>query len=120
MAKSLEIPPAGGSGVHHRGDAGPEAESVGQDTVVAGPGVAQTGGGEQVDVDVDEAGRHIQAADVDRLLRLRGVDRGPEGGNLAATNGHVHAPVDVVPGIDDVAALEEQLILLSTRGSGQQ
>src|SRR5262249_30602927 len=65
--ESFEIAPTGAAGVDHGGDAGAKAERVRLHAVVASPRVLDPGGMEQVRVDVDDAGRDVQAGYVDCL-----------------------------------------------------
>jgi len=70
---------------------------------------------EQMRVDVHQAGCDIEAAGVDGFASARGIDGGGDFGDLAGLNGHVAERVDVVSGIDDVSALEQQVILREGR-----
>src|SRR5205823_5493798 len=98
-------------GVDHGGHAGAKTECVGLHAVVAGPGVADARGVEQMRVDVHQTGRDVEAAGVDDLAGARRIDGGGDFGDLAGLNGHVAERVDVVSGIDDVSAFEQQVIL---------
>jgi hypothetical protein len=64
-----------------------------------------------VGVDVDEAGGDVEAGDVDDLEGLGRVDAGGDGGHLAARDGDVAHGVDPVPGIDDVPAAQQDVVL---------
>ena len=59
--KSSKLRQPAHAGVGHRRDADAQREAVGVDAVVAGVGAALARAGEDVGVDVDEAGRHVQA-----------------------------------------------------------
>jgi hypothetical protein len=105
----FEVSPAGAAGVDHGGHAAAEAEAVGQDAVVAGPGVAVAGRGVEVDVDVDETRNHEQAGHVHDLGRLVGRNGVVNGGDLAGGHGHILWPVDTVLGVNDAAPAEEKI-----------
>ena len=77
--KSSKLRQPGAAGVDHRRDADAEREAVGIDAVVAGVRAALAGAGVDVHVDVDEAGRDVQARDVD------GLEARPPGSIFAAT-----------------------------------
>jgi hypothetical protein len=72
-----------------------------------------------VGVDVDQAGRDVEPGDVDGLQRLRGRDVGRDRPHGPVLDGHVADGIDVVPGIDDVAALEEQVVVLRRGRTGE-
>ena len=94
-----------------------EAEPVGQHAVVAGPGVLHAGGGEDVHVVVDQTGGDVQAADIDRSCA---PSAGSMSGRTAAIfpsgHGDVHDRIDLVARIDDMSALEHDLV--SRLGTG--
>jgi hypothetical protein len=71
--------------------------------------------GEDVDVDVDESGREVEAGDVDGLLRRSCRDRWFDGGDLAITDGYVAFGVDIVLRVEDVAVAEDEIVLLRLR-----
>ncbi len=110
VSELFEVAPPGAAGVHHGRHPRPEAEPVGQDAVVAGPRVLHAGRGEDVNVLVDETRGHVQAPDIDHRARLRRIDVASHGRNLAVGDGDVHDRIDLVAGIDDVSALEQDLV----------
>src|SRR5688572_24346448 len=62
-----------------------------------------------MDVDVDQAGRDIQAADVDGGLGLI-LDAGVDSRDVAGADGDVHARVNAVGRVDDVPATQEEVV----------
>ena len=68
------------------------------------------GAGEDMHVDVDQARRDVQARDVDDLECLRRIDLRRHGGDLAVADGHIGDRADLVPGVDDMAAAEQQVV----------
>src|SRR5262249_14440264 len=71
--------------------------------------------GVHVNVNVDEAGRHVQPRRVDDLQRLGGVDVRGNSRHLAVRNRQVANRADVVPGIDDVTAFQQKVVPLLGR-----
>ena len=116
--KSSKLRQPGAARVDHRGHAGAEAELVGQHAVVAGPGALHARGGKEVDVRVDQTRRDVEAADVDDRPCLRGIDAGAHRRDLPVGDRHVHDGIDLVARIDDVSALEQDLIADLGAGSG--
>ncbi len=107
----IEGAPARAAGVGHRRDATAEREAVGrQAQVPSGVGIGLLAVVD-VDVDVDEARSDIEARDIDgsRRLRRRNVHR--DRGNLLVLDRHVPNGADPVPAVDDVAALQEQIVV---------
>jgi hypothetical protein len=70
-----------------------------------------------VDVNVDEAGSDIEAGGVDDFSGGRSGNVFIDGGDFAGGNGDVHDAVNVICGVDDVAALEEKIVVRSLRVS---
>ncbi len=64
-----------------------------------------------VHVDIDQTGDHVQPCAVDHLPRFERIDLRSDASDLVAADGHVHLAVDLVLRIDQVTALEEQVIL---------
>ena len=94
-----------------------QREAVRVDAVVAGVGALLAGARVDVDVDVDEAGGHVEARDVDDLEGLGGVDPRGDRGDLAVGDGHVADGAHAVLRVDDVAAPEQQVVLRLGRGA---
>jgi hypothetical protein len=63
-----------------------------------------------VDVDVDQAGGDIKPGNVDHLAGSGGGNGGGYFGDLAVLNGDVAAGADAVFGVDEMAALEQQIV----------
>src|SRR6185503_2325006 len=63
-----------------------------------------------VNVDVDQAGRDVQPRGIDGFGGLRRRDVRGNGGDLAVLDGDVANGINPVPAVDDVAALEEQVV----------
>jgi hypothetical protein len=108
----LEVAPPGTAGVGHRRHAGAERERVRGDAAVACIGIALAGAGEDVDVDIDQPRRHVQAGNVHGLQRRRRVDLRRDCCDLSVADGHVADRAHLVPGVDDVAAAQEEIVLL--------
>jgi len=73
---------------------------------------------EQVGVDIHYAGRDVKTADVDCLAGTRRVDGGGDFSDLSRLDCHIARAIDIIPGIDDVAAFEQQIVL--GEGGGEQ
>ena len=112
LAEDREIAPAGRAGVGHGRHAAAKRQVVGINAALARIRIALAGAGEDVHVDIDEPGRHVKALHVHGLERRRRVDARGHGGDLAVADGDVTDLVDLVPGIDDVPAAQQQIILL--------
>ena len=69
---------------------------------------------------VDETRRDIEAADVDHRPRLRGIDTSAHTRDLSIGDRHVHDGVHLVAWIDDVSALEQDLIPDLSAGIGNR
>ena len=59
---------------------------------------------------VDQPRRDVEPADVDHRPCLRGIDARAYRRNLPIGNGDVHHGIDLVARIDDMSALEQDLI----------
>ena len=118
VLERVEIAPARAARIGDRGHAHAKREAVGIDAVVAGVGVALAGAGEHVHVNIDQPRRHVQPADVDRLEGLGGVDRLGDLGDLAVEHGHVAHRADVVLGVDQMSAAQQQVVLRLLRAAG--
>ncbi len=66
-------------------------------------------------MDVDEAGRHVQARNVYDLLAVRRRDVGGHGRNLAAGYRYIAPRADRVLGVDERSALKHKVIWLAPR-----
>ena len=106
----LEVAPAGAARVDEGRDAVAKAEAVGIDGLVFGGEAPAIGGPVGVRVDVDESGSDVETLDVDRLERLRCRDVGRHGGNLAVLDRHITDGAQVVPAVDDMPPLQEQVV----------
>ncbi len=106
----FEIAPAGAAGIDHGGDAGAEGETVRQNTEIAGIGAALARAGIVVGVQVDQAGRHIHAAHIDGLDRVRRLEIGRDLGDMAILDGDIHHRIDMVLGVDDMPAAQQQVV----------
>ncbi len=117
----LEVAPAGAAGVGDGGHPDAEGEPVRIDAVVAGVGILLAGPGEDVDVDVDQAGRHVEPRRVHDLERLPRWDALLDRGDLPSRDGHVAHGAQAAGGIDHVPVPEEQVVsgLRRRRAQGQ-
>src|SRR5262245_48443423 len=61
-------------------------------------------------VNVDEPWHNVETLDVDRFAGLSSRNIGRDLRDFACGNGHVHNPADLVLGVDDMAAFEEQIV----------
>ena len=114
LLEVLEIAPARSARVDHRRRATAEAVPVGVDAQVARIG-APARARIDVDVNVDEARRDIQAVEVDHLRGGRRGDVLFDGGDQAFRDRHVPRLVDVVLRIDDVAVFQQQIVFRLSR-----
>ena len=104
----LEIAPAGAAGIGDGRHADAEGVAVRVEAVIAGVRAALAGAGVDVGVDVDQAGSHVEAGDVDHFESGGRIQMGGDGGDGAILDGNIADGADVVLRIDDVSALEEQ------------
>lgn len=116
---------AGSAGIDDGGDAGLEGEvgehAEGRFVFARGRLKPVEGSAAVADVvmDIDEPGRDIEAGDVDDFSGGRGGNVFGDGSDFAGGDGDVHHGVDVISGIDDVAALKKEIILDSLCGRGE-
>jgi len=96
-------------------------EPVGVHAVVAGIGAAHARAGIDVDMNINQPGRYVEARHIHRLQRLGGIDVARHFGNAAVFDGDVAHVADAVLGVDDVAAMEQQVVwrLRGRRGRQQ-
>ncbi len=106
----LEVAPAGAAGIDHGGDPGAESEAVRRYREVAGIGALLAGAVIDMDMHVDQAWHDIQALHVDGLDRVLGREILRHPGDLAVLDGDVHHRVKIVPGVQDMAAAQEQVV----------
>jgi hypothetical protein len=66
---------------------------------------------EQVCVNVDQAGRDVEAMNVDQFLGLGRIDLGCNSGDLVAGDGDVRLAIDAVLRIDHVTAFQHEIVL---------
>jgi hypothetical protein len=86
---------------------------VGQQRVASRPYI-------HVHMDIDQAGRHVHSLGVHAFLGLLRRDVFRNARNPVAHNRNVHDAVDVVRGVDDVSALDQQVIGLLGAQRAQQ
>ncbi len=68
-------------------------------------------------MDIDQAGRDIEAGDVDHFGRGGGWQIRLHGRHSIAANGHVGHGIDAIARVDHVAAFEDQIIARILRQS---
>jgi hypothetical protein len=107
----LEVAPAGAARVGHRGHADSKRESIRMHAIVAGAGIALAGTGVDVGVDIDHAGRHVQAGNIHGAPRARWRDVRFDSRDLAVRDGHVAQRVDLVLRVDDPSTFEEHIAI---------
>ena len=61
-------------------------------------------------VQINQARRHVHSLYIHRAQRLPGGDVRPNRRNFAVTDADVAYSIDVVPRVDDVAALEDDIV----------
>ena len=105
----VEVAPARAARVGHRGRAASQREGV-HGHAIGPAGILGSLTVVHVDVHVQETGGHVQPRGVDGLCRLGRRDVRGDGGDLAPLDRDVPHGVDPVPGIDDVAALDQQVV----------
>ena len=111
----VEAPPARRSCVGNRGDARSQRETVRIQAVVAGVRSAFARSGIRVNVNVDESRRDVESGRIDHFQGVAGVDVRGDGRHFPIRNRDVTHRADVVPGIDDVTALQQEVVLLLRR-----
>jgi hypothetical protein len=70
-----------------------------------------------VNVDVNQSGRNVESFCVNYLEGLAGRDVSGDRGDLVVFNGDVGNSTPAIPGVDDVSALDEQIVLSLTAGA---
>lgn len=108
--KSSKFRQSGTSRVGDRRDAGTEREPVGVHAVVACKGAALSGAGKDVDVNIDQPGDDVEPTDAYGLGGQGGIDTLSDGRDPAILNGDVPHRADPILGVDEMAALQQQLI----------
>src|SRR5262249_55399364 len=76
--------------------------------------------GEDVHMNIDKSRRHVKSADVHRLQSARRVNPGLDSRDLAASNGDISDRVDLVFGVDDVPATQQQVVFLLGGGTAHK
>jgi hypothetical protein len=112
----FEVAPSGSADIDNRRHAGPRRYDVGVHTVVAGVRAFLAGSGIHVCVNVDDTGCDEQSACVDDPRRTGRLDRRRDRRNLSAEDRDVANGADVIARIDNVPALQYQVVL-DLRGS---
>ena len=111
-----EVFPAGTPCIHGCGDAAAQGKAIGVNAVVSCIGVGLAGACVRMYVDIHQTRRHIETSDIDYLGPWRGLNMLGDRSNLVVLDGNVANGVDFIFGIDDVTALEHQVIgRLSTK-----
>ena len=100
--------------IHHGGYASAHAANIGVDTVAVHAFV-------DVGVEVDEAGGDVFAFYFDNARCLISSDVGGDGGDFAVFDGYVERAVQPLRGVDNSAALDQQVIheLVPSGGIGE-
>ncbi len=111
LLEILEVAPARSAGVDNGRHARARRDDVRVDAVVAGIRALLTRSRVHVRVNVDEAGSDEQPSRVNRLRRIRRIDLRRDRGNLPGRNRDVSNGVDVVARIDQMPALQQQVVL---------
>ena len=106
----VEIIAAGAAHIHTGGDACGEADIVRLDTVVTGPGLWYLAGVVAVQMCINKAGGHIQAAYIDYLFGICGVEIGGNSGNLAVCHSHVCNAVNAVGRVNYMTVFQQNVI----------
>jgi hypothetical protein len=108
-----EGPPARTAGIHHCSHAGTKRKPVGRQRIEAvAVGVVGLGAEEIVGMNIDQARRHVHSFGIYYLPGCFGVNIFGYGHNGIAVNGNVHHPIDAIPGINYVPALNENAVRL--------
>ena len=117
--EGLEVPPTGAPGVEDGRDPRAERVAVRVEAVVPGVRPALVRAREDVDVQIDQAGRHVEAPAFDHLEGPSGIDGLPDRRHPAVVHGDVPNRTQPVPRIDQVTALQQQVELgLAGRAGG--
>ena len=106
-----EVPPAGAAGVQNGRDPRAEGVAVRVEAVVPGVGPRLVRAREHVDVQVDQPGRHVEATALHHLEGPAWIDGLGDRRHPAVVYGDVADCAQPVPGIDQVAALQQQVEL---------
>ena len=121
LLEVVEIAVTGTARVGHRRDARSERKIIGPDAVVARVGVDFAGAGVDMNVNVDQARRHIQTGCVHHFEGAGRIDVRRHRGNLAVANRDVANRAHLVLGVNDVTALQQQIVLgLGERAGTEQ
>ena len=116
----FEVAPSGRAGVGHGGDARAQREAVRLESPrAAGVGVLHQARID-VDVDIDQARRDVKAGGVHGLDGARCRDVGGDGGDFAVLDRDVAHGAELVLAVDDVAALDEQVVVGLREGGGRK
>ena len=105
-----EVLPAGTSRIHGCGYPAAECKSIRVHAVVSGIGVALASAGVRMHVNIHQARRHVETSDIDHFDAWSGLNMLGDRSNLVVLDGYVANGIDSVFGVDDVAALEHQVI----------
>jgi hypothetical protein len=73
-----------------------------------------------VHVDVDKAGREVEAADVGDAFGFRGGDVRGDFGDFAIRDGEIAGGAQIVLRVNEVASLEQQVIELGRERDGER
>ena len=106
LGKAAEGVAPGAARIHHGGDAGVDAAQVGPHPVAVHPVV-------DVGMQVYQAGGHQLAGHVDHAGSFFDRDSGGYAGDLSCLYGYVVQCVNVLGGIDDRPAPDQQIVHLS-------
>ena len=116
VPKGLEVPPAGATGIDDRRDAGAERVTVWVDTVIARVRAGFVRAREDVHVQVNQAGRHVESPAIHNLEGPASVNRIVDGDYFAAAHRDVAERAQPVLRVDHVTAPQEQVELGLARG----
>src|SRR5215510_13368796 len=103
LAKTREIARAGAAGIDGGRHPGPPAEIF---RIDAKRGAAPVDMG----VQVDEARGHVCTSDVAHRGARSAFEVRAKRGDLACGEGHIHSAIEILRGVDDVPALEKQIV----------
>ena len=108
----LKVLPPGAAGIGDRGYPRAEGKAIRIYAVVARVGAGFSRARIYMDVNVYQPRGHIEAGDADGFGGERRIDVRGHRGNAMILNGNIHDAVDTVGGIDDVTALQEEVVTL--------
>src|SRR4051794_27594465 len=97
----------GGSRIDHRRDSRPERMMISDNTESL-----RLTGVISVDMYVDQSGGNIHIGRIDNRRGKSGIDFRGNTRYSGTRKGNVHHPVNLIPGVNDVAALEQNVIFL--------